>query len=154
MLPAEGEGRNAIYAAREGWSVDAFDISKKGRKKAQELAKRNHVVINYYLSNYSDFKIEEDSYDAIGLIYAHLHSSKRRKIHKKLLRGLKSGGHIILEAFSKDQINNDSGGPKDSEMLYDLEDLLQDFAELEILEADTTESDLQEGGGIMRVPQV
>lgn len=145
LLPAEGEGRNAIYAARAGWSVDAFDISEKGRKKAQELAKRNHVAINYYLSNYSDFDIRKEYYDVIGLIYAHLHSSKRRNIHKKLIRGLKSGDHIILEAFAKEQIDNDSGGPKDPEMLYDLEDLLQDFKELEVTEADTAEIDLQEG---------
>lgn len=145
LLPAEGEGRNAIYAAREGWSVDAFDISEKGRRKALELAKRNHVTVNYYLSSYDDYNIEEGFYDVIGLIYAHLHSSQRRSIHNKLIKGLKPGGHLILEAFTKEQIENDSGGPKDPEMLYNLDELLKDFEALKVLEADATDIDLQEG---------
>ena len=33
LLPAEGEGRNAVYAAKEGLEVTAFDISVEGRKK-------------------------------------------------------------------------------------------------------------------------
>lgn len=145
LLPAEGEGRNAIHAAREGWIVDAFDISEKGRKKALELAKRNHVTINYHLSKYKDFDITDEHYDALALIYAHLHQSKREEIHQKLIRGLKPGGHLILEAFSKEQLGNDSGGPKNPEMLYELNDLLKDFSELRIEHADALEIELEEG---------
>jgi 2-polyprenyl-3-methyl-5-hydroxy-6-metoxy-1,4-benzoquinol methylase len=145
LLPAEGEGRNAIYAAREGWQVDAFDISEKGRKKALELAKRNHVTINYSISKYKDYEIKKDFYDGIALIYAHLHKSKRRDIHQKLVEGLKPEGHLILEAFSKQQLENTSGGPKDLEMLYDLDDLLEDFVELKIKHADEIELELEEG---------
>jgi ubiquinone/menaquinone biosynthesis C-methylase UbiE len=145
LLPAEGEGRNAIYAAREGWHVDAFDISEKGRKKALELAKRNHVTLNYTLSTYQDFDIRDEHYDVLALIYAHLHVSNRRDIHQKFVEGLKAGGHLILEAFSKEQLGNDSGGPQDLEMLYDLDELLEDFEELQIKHADTTEIELKEG---------
>lgn len=145
LLPAEGEGRNAIYAAREGWNVDAFDISEKGRKKALELAKRNHVTINYSISKYKDFEIKKKYYDVLGLIYAHLHISNRRDIHRKLVEGLKPGGHLILEAFSKAQLENDSGGPQDPEMLYDLDELRKDFEELQIKHADSTEIELKEG---------
>ena len=34
FFPAEGEGRNAVYAAKQGWDVSAFDISKEGKRKA------------------------------------------------------------------------------------------------------------------------
>ena len=145
LLPAEGEGRNAIYAAREGWQVDAFDISEKGRKKALELAKRNHVTINYSISKYDDYEIKKDFYDGIALVYAHLHKSRRRGVHHKLVAGLKPGGHLILEAFSKEQLGNNSGGPQDLEMLYDLDELLGDFEELKIKHADEIELELKEG---------
>ncbi len=145
LLPAEGEGRNAIYAAREGWQVDAFDISQKGRKKALELAKRNHVTINYSISKYKDYELTPEHYDVLALIYAHLHKSKRRKIHHKIITGLKPGGHLILEAFSKKQFGNESGGPQDLEMLYDLDELLEDFNELTIKRADDIEIELEEG---------
>ena len=34
LLPAEGEGRNAVFAAKQGWEVSAFDPSEAGREKA------------------------------------------------------------------------------------------------------------------------
>lgn len=33
LLPAEGEGRNAVYAAQRGWSAEAFDFSEAARPK-------------------------------------------------------------------------------------------------------------------------
>ena len=47
LLAAEGEGRNAVFAARLGWKVFAFDISSEGKKKALHLAEKNNVTIDY-----------------------------------------------------------------------------------------------------------
>ena len=41
LFAAEGEGRNAVYAAQQGWEVEAFDLSAAGRDKALALAKQN-----------------------------------------------------------------------------------------------------------------
>ncbi|GAB2536933.1 hypothetical protein [Rufibacter soli] len=38
LLAAEGEGRNAVYAAHQGWKVSAFDFSTTGKAKALQLA--------------------------------------------------------------------------------------------------------------------
>ena len=46
LFPAEGEGRNAVFAAKLGWAVSAFDISDKGKKKALQLAAKNNVNID------------------------------------------------------------------------------------------------------------
>lgn len=145
LMPAEGEGRNAVYAAYKGWSVDAFDLSEKAKKRALELAKRHHVSINYVVSSYQDFEIKPAFYDAIGLVYAHIHTSLRRQIHRKLIKGLKSGGTLILEAFSKDQLGNKSGGPKDIDMLYSKEELIKDFESLDLKKAESMETVLSEG---------
>lgn len=40
ILPCEGEGRNAVYAASQGWEVKAFDASEAGQKKALLLAEK------------------------------------------------------------------------------------------------------------------
>src|SRR5687768_5721230 len=45
LFPAEGEGRNAVFAAKLGWTVSAFDISVEGKNKALRLAKTNKVKI-------------------------------------------------------------------------------------------------------------
>lgn len=44
----------------------------------------------------------------------------RRAAHRNLVRTLKPGGLIILEAFHRDQFGRTSGGPKDVAMLFDL----------------------------------
>ena len=46
LLPAEGEGRNAVFAAKQGWEVEAFDISDVGKEKAIQLARKNGVNIS------------------------------------------------------------------------------------------------------------
>lgn len=142
LLPGEGEGRNAVYAAQRGWKVDAFDISEKARSKALSFAVSKEVEISYTISLAEEFEVSESQYDAIGLIYFHLSTDIRRITHRKIIRGLKPGGCLILEAFSKKQLGKDSGGPQDLDMLYGQNELRKDFAELEIIKADPTKIEL------------
>ena len=46
LLPGEGEGRNAVYAAINGWDVYAVDQSQAGMEKAKKLAELNDVTID------------------------------------------------------------------------------------------------------------
>ncbi|MBC7125591.1 MAG: class I SAM-dependent methyltransferase, partial [Bacteroidales bacterium] len=121
LLPAEGEGRNAVYAAKLGWEVYAFDSSSEAIKKAQQLASENNVEIHYTLSSFEEVDYPDDFFDLIGLFYAHTLS--RSDNHKKLIRFLKPKGAIILEGFSKEQIHYNSGGPRKIEMLFSEEEL-------------------------------
>ncbi len=132
LLPAEGEGRNAVYAANRGWEVDAFDFSLNARKKALELARRVGVSIDYLVADIEFHELEEEMYDAIALVHVHFHKSNRSYIHRKLVSSLKTGGFFLIEAFSGDQLRYGSGGPRDREMLYELSDLQSDFNGLEI----------------------
>lgn len=36
LLPGDGEGRNAVYAAKKGWQVTAFDFSNAAKEKAEK----------------------------------------------------------------------------------------------------------------------
>jgi len=132
LLPCEGEGRNAVFAARMGWKVDAFDFSEEARKKALQLAGEFGVKIKYAVQAVEYFNPLPDSYDAIALIYAHFMPDVRKAFHQKLVESLKPGGVLLLEAFHKEQINNNSGGPRDPEMLYDETMLSEDFGRLQI----------------------
>jgi 2-polyprenyl-3-methyl-5-hydroxy-6-metoxy-1,4-benzoquinol methylase len=55
LLPAEGEGRNAVFAARKGFEVSCFDISNEGKLKALKLANEHNVTINYQVGELSEF---------------------------------------------------------------------------------------------------
>jgi SAM-dependent methyltransferase len=131
LLPAEGEGRNAVYAAQMGWKVYALDFSEEARKKALEWARESQVEINYEIVDLTQWQTQIDT-DVIALIYAHFSPDVRQQIHKNLIKNLKPGGTILLEAFSKKQIEYDSGGPSDPDLLYNVDILKTDFEELKI----------------------
>ncbi|MCG8309923.1 MAG: class I SAM-dependent methyltransferase [Cytophagales bacterium] len=122
LLPAEGEGRNAVYAAKKGWKVVAFDFSEEGKSKAIKLAKENNVRIEYHLLNASDFR-SNDPYDVIALIFAHFAGEERKVLFKKLENALAPGGHLLIEVFSKNQLGKSSGGPKDFGLLYSADEI-------------------------------
>lgn len=145
LLPVEGDGCNAVYAAQQGWNVDAFDTCKKGQNKSFELEKHHHATINYTIRKFQDFEIKAETYDVIAFDYAHLYNSERSDIHQRFIHALKPGSYLILEAFSKEQLGRDPGGPQDFDMLYDLNEFRKDFAEREMIRADATEAELQEG---------
>lgn len=145
LLPAEGEGRNAVYAAQRGWTVDAFDFSEAARQKARQLADTVGVSLSYTVASFEEIDAPAETYDLIGLIYAHMPSVERNTVHKRLISSLKPGGFVILEAFHKQQLGNPSGGPQNPDMLYSRTDLLDDFAELTIRQLEEVYIDLNEG---------
>jgi SAM-dependent methyltransferase len=145
LFPAEGEGRNAVYAARLGWQVTAFDPSIEGKRKAELLAEKNNVSIRYLIENYESVHLPEETFDCVVLIFAHMHPLKRKEYHQKLISYLKPGGNLILEGFSKKQINYETGGPRDIDMLFSTEELQQDFFSLSKITVNETDVFLNEG---------
>jgi len=145
LLPGEGEGRNAIYAASKGWQVDAVNFSETAKVKALKLAELNSVKINYFDSDLMEFNYPENKYDLAAIIFVHLSAEKRNYVHKKIISSLKREGLIILEAFNKNQIDNNSGGPKDVNLLYGEEDILKSFDELEKILLESITFNLSEG---------
>jgi SAM-dependent methyltransferase len=145
LFPGEGEGRNAVFAAQLGWDVTAFDASSEAKAKAQRLARAKGVTINYQLAPYDEAEFPDESFDALALIYTHIPGNLRHTYHEKFIRYLKPGGKIILEGFRKNQIHNNTGGPKDSNMLWSKEELENDFAGLSKLDIQELETQLQEG---------
>ena len=150
LFPAEGEGRNAVFAAKLGWKVSAFDISSEGKSKALKLAEKNNVTIDYKVGELHtlDFVIEQ--FDAIALIYAHFPADIKSLYHKTFDKFLKNDGIIIFEAFGKKHIayvtaNEKVGGPKDLETLFSIDEIKSDFQNYEIIEVVEKEIELNEG---------
>jgi hypothetical protein len=145
LLPSEGEGRNGVYAAGKGWSVYALDFSEVARENELQWADENNVNLHYRVVDITDWN-GKIRVDCVALIYAHFHADVRESIHHKLISKLNPGGIIVLEAFSKNQLQYDSGGPKSLDLLYDQEILIKDFASLDIEFLQERIIDLEEGG--------
>lgn len=153
LLPAEGEGRNAVYAAKMGWEVQAFDSSAVARAKALALAEEEGVQIDYQLCDLSDF-VPGHKFEAIALIYAHFPPALRQNFHAKLGSWLSPAGEVWIEAFAPGQLEFSSGGPKDEAMLYSPELLEKDFAHWQIRQAERLRYQLDEGPGHQGLAEV
>lgn len=132
LFPAEGEGRNAVYAASLGWDATAFDITTAGSQKANILSSRHGVFIDYQICSALDFEYEAEHYDVVALVYAHFPTDIKLYFHDQVTNCLKPGGMIILEAFSLEnleyqKVNPYVGGPSDPGMLYTVDEIVSSF---------------------------
>ncbi len=150
LLPAEGEGRNAVYAAQLGWEVYAFDQSIEGKHKALRLAEKKNMKIVYDVAEFNASSYPDNYFDLIALIYAHFPSHVKSEYHKKLTQYLKSNGIVIFEAFSKKHLeyrekSPEVGGPENLEMLFSLDEIKSDFHNFEIILLEERSIQLSEG---------
>ena len=150
LMPAEGEGRNAVYAAKKGLDVTAFDISIEGKKKALKLAAKERVSIRYEVGDFFDLPIINEQFDAVGLIFAHFPPPLLTKYHAKISELLKPDGMIFLEGFSTSHLKYQQeypniGGPRNLGFLFSEESIRKDFPNFEIIQLEEVEVELQEG---------
>ena len=150
LMPADGEGRNGVFAAKLGWEVTSFDLSEEGKLKTLELAKENQVSVKYIVGDLDELQFEKESFDGMGLIYAHFAPEKKAALHKKLDQFIKPGGIIIFEAFGKkhldfNEIDPKVGGPRDLHMLFSTAEIKSDFENYDILLLEEKEISLKEG---------
>lgn len=150
LMPAEGEGRNAIYAAKTGLEVFAFDTSEQGQKKALQLAENENVRITYEVGTLPNITFMEETFDVLGLVFAHFPPDIRESFHKTLGSFIKPKGLVILEGFSKANLklreaNPNIGGPRSLDMLFSTEQIQNDFPEFDVLKLEETLTELNEG---------
>lgn len=142
---AEGEGRNAVFLARQGYDVVAVDSSEVGLAKAVKLAEQHGIRLETVVSDLADYEIAENFYDGIISIFCHTPPALRKDLHAKVAAGLKQGGVLILEGYHPDQLGRGTGGPPAAEMMMDLAMLQKDFHCLEMILARELEREVREG---------
>lgn len=142
---AEGEGRNAVYLAGQGYRVTGVDGSAVGLEKARKLAAEYAVEIETIVADLAEFAIQPNAWDAIVSIFCHLPSSIRTQVHQQVVSGLRSGGVFVLEAYTSRQLELKTGGPPNPDLLMDLTTLQSELKGLAFKHAIELERDIQEG---------
>jgi cyclopropane fatty-acyl-phospholipid synthase-like methyltransferase len=127
-----GEGRNALFLASRGLNVLAVDQSGVGMRKAQRLAQERGLTLRTQAVDLQDFDAEPNSFDVVSSIFVHLPQALRAALHRRARAWLKPGGMFLLEAYAPDQIERETGGPKDPALLASLEVLLAELKGLVI----------------------
>lgn len=142
---AEGEGRNSVYLAKQGYDVTGVDFSVAGIEKINRLAAENKVHINTICADLANYQLEENAWDGIVLIFAHLPESVRKAVHSQVYKALKPGGKLVLEAYRLAQLEYQTGGPKSLDLLYSKELLTTDFNLFQQLSVEEKTRDVHEG---------
>lgn len=142
----EGEGRNAVFLASKGFEVEAIDASDVGLSKLQDYAKSKNLDIKTKCLDLNEW-LPNKKYGTILFTFLHLLPQELEILMAKIENSLKDGGFLVLEVFSKNQIDRNSGGPKDLELLYEIEDFKESIKSLKIHKLDEEIVELSEGKG-------
>lgn len=154
---AEGEGRNAVFLAHEGYRVVAVDQSAVGLQKAKRLAATKGAQIQTVVADLCDYRIEPSSWDGIVSIWCHFPRSLRVAVHLQVVAGLKPGGVFVLEAYTPAQIGRGTGGPPTGDRTVTLPELRRELKGLDLVRALERERVVHEGSehdGLSAVVQI
>lgn len=146
LCVGEGEGRNAVHLAKLGFKVSALDSSDFGFIKLNAFAKAQSVEIKNICCDIKEWK-DSKKYAAIVASYFHIEDEDKKNVFSVLEDALEKDGYLVLEVFSKNQINYSSGGPKDIDLLYDVKGLKEIFKNSIIHTLEETLTTLDEGNG-------
>lgn len=127
LCVAEGEGRNAVYLAKLGYEVTAVDMSAAGLAKARRLAESSGVAIATQQADLASYVIEPTSWQGVVSIFAHVPPPVRRSLYGAVVRGLRPGGVVIVEAYAPRQLQYQTGGPRQPDLLVSLDALREDL---------------------------
>lgn len=152
MLVADGEGRNSIWLSEQGLRVAACDISPVAIEKAKKLSgsrdgKPDFICGDMLAEEFSERYLQE-SFDWVVGIFIQFTDAQERVKQFNLMKGLtRSGGRILLQGYTKKQLEYKTGGPSNLENLYTKEILEFAFADWEIEELREYEEVISEGLG-------
>lgn len=143
---ADGEGRNSVWLAQQGFEVTANEISPVALEKAKKLAAGRGVAVSFERADLTTSEWPPAAYDALVAVFIQfVGPQERRTIFAGMKRAVKPGGVMMLQGYTPKQLDYKTGGPPAAENLYTRE-LLEDlFADWEILRLDEYEDELSEG---------
>lgn len=145
---ADGEGRNSVWLAKQGFDTDAFDFSPVAIQKARQLADKHSVKVNYQCSDWESFDWAPERYDnVVGVFFQFVDPAARSALFAKMDQALKPGGILLIQGYGKDQLQHKTGGPGELDHLYDDELLLSAFSNYSVLDIKTYTAEVDEGAG-------
>lgn len=145
LAVGDGEGRNGVWLAEQGFEVQSVDGSAVASAKAQRLAEQRGVRLTYTVTDLRSWDWPRAEFDLVAAIFIHFLPGDRARMHAAMWQALRPGGLLVLEAFAPEQLAYQTGGPPVREMLYTAETLRADFTGAELLRLEPRVADLSEG---------
>ena len=148
---AAGEGRNAIWLAGRGWTVDAVDFSDVANDRGRRLAGERGAEVAWHVADVLTYEPAAGTYDLVLLCYLQLPMDELRQVLAHAARAVAPGGMLLVIGHDKRNLAEGYGGPKSATVLYGPDDLCAALAEvapaLAIERAETVERPVNTADG-------
>lgn len=134
LLPAKGMaldlacglGGNALFLAKQGLEVSAWDISSVAIKTLDNAAQKMGVTLNLEVCDVEQRRWEQSQFDVI--VVNHF---LERSLRKNISSALKIGGLLYYQTFVNDKVAD--VGPRNPDFLLEQNELLRLFASLKVV---------------------
>jgi len=95
-----GEGKDAVFLARNGYNVTAFDISEQGLSKARELADHCGIKVDFFKADICNFRLESD-FDIIfsSGVFHYIPQEQRKSVTESLKEHTTPNGINVINVF-------------------------------------------------------
>lgn len=148
LAVADGEGRNGVWLAQQGFAVTGIDISEVGQEKAARLAAERGVSLDLRLVDVAAWDWPENAYDGVVAIFIQFADpALRTTLFEGMKRATRPGGRLLLQGYRPKQLDYGTGGPRAVENLYTEELLREALADWEIEHLASHDSPVDEGPG-------
>lgn len=148
LCVADGEGRNGVWLAEQGWDVLSLDFSPVAQAKAADLAARRGVKMRIVQGDVHAWDYPEAAFDLVVEVFAQFSAPADRELKwAGMIRAVRPGGQVIVVGYTPRQLLHKTGGPSDLDRLYTPAMLRTGFGALDILRLDERELEMHEGAG-------
>lgn len=146
LCVADGEGRNSVWLAEQGFRVTAFDFSSNAVAKAQALARRRSVTVTHHVCDLEQWDWDAARHDAVVAIFIQFLPSERRDpVFERMKTAVAPGGVFILEGYRPEQVDYATGGPPRRDHMYTREWVDGRFRGWDIRVLDAYDAVIREG---------
>ncbi|MHA1525171.1 MAG: SAM-dependent methyltransferase [Alphaproteobacteria bacterium] len=145
---ADGEGRNGVFAARQGAHVTSVDFSAPAQEKARALAKEFEVEITFKQGDVFELREPAGAYDIVLAIFIQFAAPDQRvTLFDNIKRLVKPGGLVVMQGYRPEQLAFGTGGPPHIENMYTSQLLRAAFADFDIRHLEEHDTQVNEGSG-------
>ena len=131
-----GEGRNAIWLARQGWDVTAYDFSAVAIDKAQSLA--GDIQIDWIIADATTSESTK-KFDLVVIFYLHLPEDQLAAAFERAVDSVVPGGTLFAVGHALSNLEQGYGGPPYREILWTQERIAEIASGLDIIEVEERE---------------
>lgn len=127
---AGGEGRNAVWLVKRGWSMSLVDFSEEAISRASAHSDEVELI----LADVLEWE-PEGRFDLVLVAYLHLEPASFESVIRRSRDWLEPKGELFLIGHDLSNLEDGYGGPQYPELLWDLERIVGWVEGLEVIEA-------------------